>query len=381
MFGLTETQEIFQREIRAFARKELAPLADKRAKLDHMPADIMQKLADMGLFGMCLPEKYGGVESDWVSMGIAIEELARVDTASALMLIPAKITGIALQFGTEQARADWLPGIIQGKKIPTLAITEPDCGSDAAAMRTRAIKKGDKYIISGEKTSITNGMQGDVSLVFAKTDPTAGARGVSCLLVPLDLPGVSRSLFEDMGWRQANRASLFFDEVAVPTSYLVGEENRGFQLAMQQFDFARIGLSLTGLGMAQESLENAITYASQRTAFGRPLAEFEAIAFKIAEDATLLEAGRLLCYRALSMRDQGLTHTKETAMCKWWVPKISLDAIHNALLIHGHLGYSDEYPVERRMRDAVGLEIADGPAEVMKLVIARELIGRQFAPR
>lgn len=380
MFGFTDTQAMFQREIRAFARKELAPDANARAKLDHMTPEIIRKISDMGLLAMNLAEEYGGQPSDWVSTGIAIEELARVDVAAALLLFPAKVVGIALNYGNESTRSEWLPPLIKGEKLAALALTEPDCGSDAAAMKTKAVPDGEVYRITGEKTSVSWGMQADVAVVFAKTDAVAGAQGVSCFLVPLDLPGVSRSSFEDMGWKQVGRASFFLDDVPVPATCLIGEENRGFQLAMKQFDFARVGLGLTALGMAQESLESAVAYARERRAFGKPIARFEGVSFKLAEDATHIEAARLLCYRALWLRDMDKDHTKESAMCKWWCPEVALRAIHNALLIHGHIGYSTEYALERHLRDAIGFEFADGPAQIMKLIIVREIIGRDFLP-
>ncbi|MDP2952627.1 MAG: acyl-CoA dehydrogenase family protein, partial [Chloroflexota bacterium] len=268
----------------------------------------------------------------------------------------------------------------RGDRIICLALTEPGCGSDAAALTTRAVREGDHYVLSGEKTSITQGMQADAALLFAKTDPAARARGVSCFLVPLDLPGVVRSRLPSMGFRPLMAASIILDGVRVPARYRMGEEGRGFHMVMGQFDFIRPCLGLASLGAAQASLEEAIAYAKQRTAFGQPIGKFEGVSFKIAEHLTRVEAARWLCYRTLWLRDQGIPHTKESAMCKWLCPEVAVQAIHDALLLHGHLGYSEEYPIEQRLRDVIGLEIGDGTAQIMKLIITREVLGREFLP-
>lgn len=371
---------MFQREMREFARRELLPGAKQRAKLDYLPREITTKLGERGLLGMNLPEEYGGQPADWVSVGIAEEEIARVDFP--LSILPHHVIGSALAIlqGGREVQEEWLPPLIKGEKMVCLCVTEPDCGSDAAAIKTKAIRSGDHYVLQGEKTSITFGRQAEVGLVFAKTDPTQRARGISAFLVPLDLPGISRSFFPDMGCQPWGRASLILDNVSVPLKYRLGEEGQGFYTVMRQFDFIRVCLGLDALGAAQAALEEAMTYARQRTAFGKPIAKFEGVSFKLAEDATLIEAARLICYRTLWLRDQGLPHTKESAMAKWFAPKVAVRAIHDALLIHGHIGYSAEHPLEQRLRDVIGLEMADGTAEIMKLIISRELMGKEFLP-
>jgi cyclohexanecarboxyl-CoA dehydrogenase len=223
-------------------------------------------------------------------------------------------------------------------------------------------------------------MQANIAFVFAKTDPAAGARGVSCFGVPLDLPGVTRTAMRDIGWIPVQRASINFDEVRVPAKYLVGEEGRGFYLAMGAIGCVRTLLSLLAIGKAEGALEEAIKYARQRTAFGRPIARFEGTSFRIAEQATILESARLLCYQALWLKDQGRPNTKEAAMAKWYGTRMAVMAIHEMLLIFGHVGYCEDYPMEQYLRDAIGNEIGDGPAEIMKLIIAREIIGKDFEP-
>lgn len=379
-FGFTEAQELFRRQVRDFARRELLPGAKERAKLNYLVPEVIRKVADMGLLGVNLPEKYGGTPADWVSVGITVEELARVDFA--ISMLPHQVIGCALGImqGDEELCQEWLPPLIKGEKLIALCVTEPECGSDAASMKMTARRHNDGYILRGEKTSISLGMQAEVGLLFAKTDPLQLARGVTAFLVPMDLPGITRIPIEDTGCRPLRRASLIFDDVRIPVRYRIGGEGEGFYIVMKEFDFIRICVALEALGAAQASLEEAIEYAKQRTAFGKPIARFEGVSFKIAEDATLLEAARLLCYRALWLRDQGQTHIKETAMCKWFAPQVALRTIHDALLIHGHFGYSEELPLEQRLRDVMGWELGDGTAEVMKVIISRELMGREYLP-
>ncbi|MDP2954239.1 MAG: acyl-CoA dehydrogenase family protein [Chloroflexota bacterium] len=379
-FGFTEAQEMFRHHVRDFARRELAPGAKERAKLGTLPAEAVKKLADAGLLGLTLPEKYGGQPSDWVSLGIMHEEIAKIDFGliHSMVIVPA--AGMALLEGSEEVRREWLPALARGEKAACLCLTEPDAGSDAAALKSRAVRDGDSYVLSGDKTSVTRGMEADVAMVFAKTDPAARARGVTCFWVPLNLPGISRSPLEGMGFGPLGRATIAFDQVRVPVSWRVGKEGEGFYLVMRQFDFIRVLLALQCLGMAQASLEEATAYAMQRTAFGRPIARFEAVSFRLAEDHTRIEAARLLCYRTLWLKDQGQPHTKETAMSKYLGIQTAVQAIHNALLIHGHFGYSVEFPFEQRLRDTIGLEIGDGTADIMRVVIAREMMGREFLP-
>ena len=378
-FGFTEAQEMFRREVRNFAQRELMPGAKERTKLDFIPREVRKKIADMGLLGINLPEKYGGQPSDWVSLGIAVEELGRVSAAEGMQpVLPHGILGLVQP--NEELYQEWTPQVIRGDKLVAFGVTEPDCGSDAAAMKTRAIRDGDYYILNGEKVPVSMGMQADAFVVFAKTDPTAGAKGVTCFLVPEELPGMTRSRLAHMGWKLIGSASVIMDNVQLPAQYRLGEEGRGFYYAMAAIDIFRLGVALTCLGAAEQSLEETIEYAKQRTAFGRPIAKFEGVSFKIAEHATMIEAARLLCYRALWIRDQGLPNTKEVAMAKWWSPQVAANAIHDFLLIFGHVGYSEEYPLEQRLRDVIGFELGDGTAETQKVVLVRELMGKEFLP-
>jgi len=382
-FTFTQKEEMFRKMVQMFVQRELAPRGKELANLDHVPWDIIKRMGDMGFFGLGVPEKYGGQPASAVMIGIAFEELCRTGNivGAGPLGTPLGNNLLLANFGTEEAKEEWLASLIKGEKLGCVALTEPGCGSDAAAITTRAVRDGDSYIINGEKTSISFGLQAHVTAMFVKTDPKAGAKGVTCLLCPLDLPGITRSKFTDMGWLQTGRASLVFDGVRVPAKYRLGEEGQGFYVAMGLFDeMLRVVSGLGPLTWAQVALEQAMAYAAQRTAFGKPLAKWEGVSSKIAEGATMIEAARWLCYRALWLKDQGQRNTKEAAMVKFWCPKVAVQVIHDALLIHGHTGYSDEYPIQQMLRDAIGFELADGTAEIMKIIIARELMGRVAVP-
>jgi cyclohexanecarboxyl-CoA dehydrogenase len=379
-FAFTEAQQEFARIVRAFAQQELAPRYAHWDRSGEFPHEQWRKMGEIGITGISLPEEYGGQGADCVTAGIAAEEVARGDFNCGYALIMNCLNGEILQHAQEPVRREWLTGMGSGETIVAIAVTEPRGGSDAAGMLTRAVREGDEYVVSGEKSGISMIMPADGVLVFAKTDPTAGARGVSTFLIPTDLPGVSRTPLRDMGERAIQRGSLFLDDVRVPQNLLIGAEGEGFYQVMHGFDFSRIIIALMCLGAAEQSLDETIAYVKGREAFGRPLAKFEGVSFPIAEHATLLEAARWLCYRGLWLRDQGLPHAKEAAMAKWWGPKVAVDAIHDCLLLHGHYGYTQDLPLEQRLRDVIGLEIGDGTAQVSKIVIARELLGREFLP-
>ncbi|HUM16193.1 MAG TPA: acyl-CoA dehydrogenase family protein [Candidatus Nitrosotalea sp.] len=374
-------QEALGRTLRQFARKELAPHSAEWDRSGQFPWEAWRRMGELGILGLRVPAAYGGQESDFLTFGIAMEEIGRGDFSCTYGIQLAGLAGEILgRSAPEPLKSRWLPPTAAGEAVVALALTEPGAGSDAANLACRAERDGDHYIITGEKSGISLGMVAQAAIVFARTDPRGRARGVTALLVPLDLPGVSRSPLRDMGTRAIARAVLAFDHVRVPASHRLGEEGTGFYQVMQGFDYNRIGIALACLGVAQQSVEETMVYVRERKAFGHPLARFQGVSFPIAEAATHLEACRWLCYRALWLADQGRPHTKESAMTKWWGPRLSVETIHQCLLLHGHYGYTDELPFEQRMRDVIGLEIGDGAAEVMKMVVARELLGRESLP-
>jgi cyclohexanecarboxyl-CoA dehydrogenase len=379
--AFTPEQDELIRILRQFARRDLAPHSAEWDRSGQFPSEAWRQMGELGLLGLRVPAAYGGQESDFVTYGIAMEEIGRGDFACTYGIQLAGLAGQILgRSGSEEIKTRWLPPTARGESVVALALTEPGAGSDAANLACRAERDGDHYVITGEKSGISLGMVAQAAIVFARTDPAGRARGVSAFLVPLDAPGVSRSPLRDMGTRAIARAVLAFDHVRVPASHRLGEEGTGFYQVMRGFDYNRIGIALACLGVAQQSVEETIAYVKERKAFGRPIAQFEGVSFPIAEAATHLEACRWLCYRALWLADQGRPHTKESAMTKWWGPRLSVDTIHQCLLLHGHYGYTDELPFEQRMRDVIGLEIGDGAAEVMKMVVARELLGRESLP-
>ena len=380
-FELTEEQTLLRRVVRDFARQELLPRYTHWDRTDEFPRELWRQMGELGLTGARAPRTYDGQELDAVATGIAAEEVARGDfnLAYAIML-PALCGEVLAGHASERVKREWLAPMARGEAVLGLALTEPGAGSDAKMIQTRAQRDGDEYVITGEKSGISLLMAADALVLFAKTNPEAGARGVTAFLVPTDLPGVTRTPFDDMGSRAVKRGGIFLDGVRVPADYRVGDEGQGFRSVMNGFDLSRIIIALMCLGAAAVSLEETISYVTQRHAFGQPLARFEGISFPIAEHATLIEAARLLCYRGLWLRDRGLPHTKEAAMAKWWAPKLSVDCIHDCILLHGQYGWTRELPLEQRLRDVIGLEIGDGTAQVSKIVVARELMGREFLP-
>jgi cyclohexanecarboxyl-CoA dehydrogenase len=374
-------QDELVRTLRQFARRELAPRSAHWDKSGEFPWEAWRRMGELGLLGLRVPAAYGGQDADFMTFGIAMEEIGRGDFSCTYGMQLAGLAGEILgRSGGEDIKARWLPPTARGEAVVALALTEPGAGSDAANLACRAERAGDGYVITGEKSGISLGMAAQAAIVFARTDPAGRARGVTAFLVPLDLPGVSRSPLRDMGTRAIGRAVLAFDHVRLPASHRLGAEGTGFHQVMQGFDYNRIGIALACLGVAQQSVEETMVYVKERRAFGRALARFQGVSFPIAEAATHVEACRWLCYRALWLADQGRPHTKESAMTKWWGPRLAVETIHQCLLLHGHYGYTDELPFEQRMRDVIGLEIGDGAAEVMKMVVARELMGRESLP-
>jgi cyclohexanecarboxyl-CoA dehydrogenase len=379
--AFTPEQQELVRTVRAFTKKELAPHSARWDQSDEVPVEAWRRVGELGLLGLRTPARFGGQEGDLLTVGIASEEIARGDFCTTHVIQLATLAGeIIGKNGSDEVKERWLPPSASGEALIALALTEPTVGSDAANLECRAVREGDEYVITGEKSGITFGMNAHATILFARTRGAPRARGVTAFLVPLDLPGVSRSALRDLGSHGLRRAVLSFDHVRIPASHRLGVEGSGFYTVMQGFDYNRVIIALACLGSAGVSLEETMAYVKERKAFGRPLAQFEGVSFAIAEAATHLEAARWLCYRALWLADHGQPYTKEAAMVKWWAPKLAVETIHQCLLLHGHYGYTDELPFERRLRDVIGLEIGDGTAEVMKVVVARELMGRESLP-
>jgi cyclohexanecarboxyl-CoA dehydrogenase len=379
-FSLTPEQDTFRDSLKAFGRDLLAPHYRSSDREARFKPGLLREMAGMGLTGLRIPEAFGGSQTDAVTVGVAAETIAYADLNAAYLILNSALIGDLLMLNaSEDQKSRWLPGIASGTSMPALCLTEPDHGSDAANIRLRADKDVEGWRLHGEKTSISLGAEADMAILFARTGGE-GARGVSAFYVELDARHVQRQRLDDIGNRAPGRASLFFDGLPVGRHELIGEIGGGFTQVMKGFDYSRAIIGLMCIGLASAALDDAVEYARQRRAFGSPIGKFQGVAFPLAEHATYLRGARHICYEALWRKDRDLPHSSEAAMAKWWAPKASVEAIHQALLTFGHAGWSSDNPQGQRMRDAMGFEIADGTAQIAKLVLARQLLGREFAP-
>ncbi len=380
-FDFSEDQRAFRDVLHAYAVDVLAPAYRERAASTAFPWELYRRLGDMGLLGIGLPEEYGGTGTDDpILLGLAAETLAYGDVNLAFApvfsgLIAHQIAGGA----TDEIKAEYLPAMIAGERLVAIALTEPGSGSDAAGLSTTAAPVPGGWRLTGEKTAITAAVHAHAALVYAREPGTTRSAGVSCFLVPLTSPGVTTAHTHAMGCAPLGWGSMHFDDVFVPTGNLIGAPGRGLAGALGHFDFSRPAIGLMCLGAAQASLDEACAYAADRTAFGRPLAAYQGVSFALAERATLMEAARWMCYRALWLRATGSPHTAQAAMGKWWPPVVAKDTIETAMKTFGHLGYSAELPLQQRFRDVMAYLIADGTAEIQKRIIATSLLGRVAA--
>lgn len=379
-YGLHEDQESFRQEVRRFAARVLAPHYQSDDKAARFRRELARDLAGLGLTGLRIPEEYGGQGASAVVAGLAAEEVGRADfNATYVIINTALVSDIIVRHATQEQKAAWLPGIAAGTTVPCICITEPGHGTDAASLELKAVPADGGWALYGEKTSITLGMSADRGVVLARTGEP-GARGVSAFWVDLDDATVTRAGFDDLGGRAIGRASLHFDGTWVGRDALIGAEGGGFVSVMQGFDYSRAIIGLACLGAAQASLDEAVQWARDREAFGQPIGRFQGVSFPLAEYTTYVRGARHVCYEALWRKDHDLEHSAEAAMAKFWAPRLSTEVIHQCLLTFGHLGYSTESALGQRLRDVIGLEIGDGTAQVSKLVIARDLLGRPYAP-
>lgn len=377
----SEDQLALQAAAARFAREVLAPDYQKRENLP-FDRDLAREMGALGFIGTDLPEHLGGLGQDSITTGVVVEALAYGDfNMSALPVNVSLNAAVLLQHASREIAEEWVPKMIAGEKLMAICLTEPRGGSDAARIELRARKRGSDYVISGEKTSITFADCADIFLVFARTGTSEdGAHGVSAFFIPEGTPGIARSKFNDIGHRAVGRGSLFFEDVVVPEAFRLGPEGTGFTQVMRGFDYSRALIALECVGPARASLDEAWAYSKEREAFGRPIGQFQGVSFPLAEGESIIEAVRQLAYHTLQLREAGMPHTAEAAMCKWMGPKHAMDVIHNCLLTMGHYGYTFDLPHQQRMRDVMGLQIGDGTAGIMKQIIARQKIGRAAVP-
>lgn len=375
-FSLTDDQLAFRETAARFAAEVLAPTYKAREKAATVPIELRRQMGEIGLIGVEFPESCGGLGVDHVTAGVVLEAIAEGDFNVGYVQLLSSLCGAILsRHAAPEIAADLLPKVVAGEVLLCIALTEPQGGSDAASLRLKAARDGDDWVLTGEKTSISMADQADWAVVFARTGTMESrAHGISAFLVDMRSPGISTTRFDDLGQLAIGRGSIFFDGVRVPATHMLGKEGSGFVQVMQGFDFSRALIGLQCLSVARVSLAETWAYVQERKAFGKPLSDNQGVTFPLAEAETLVEAARLLCFKTLAAKDAGLPHTKEAAMCKWWPPKLAYEVVNTCLLMHGHAGYDVGLPFEQRMRDVLGLQIGDGTAQIMKLIIAREAL-------
>jgi alkylation response protein AidB-like acyl-CoA dehydrogenase len=376
-FDLSEEEKLLRRTIRGFAETEIKPGAAARDEAARFPSELIPKMAEIGLMGINIPEPYGGAGLDAVSAAIAIEELARVDGAVALTVAShnSLCAGHIAQFGSEAQKKKYLPALASGEKLGAWALTEPGSGSDAAALKCRATLRGDNWVLNGEKQFTTHGSVAGIYVIMASTDPANGKKGISAFILERGTRGLNPGKPENkLGVRASDTAALHIEEACVPKENLLGELNGAFADVLRILYGGRIGIAAMAVGIARGALEESIKYAQERRQFGKPIAEFEAIQWMLADMATEIDAARLLVYRAAHLKDAGQPFSTAASQAKLYAAETAMRATTKAVQIHGGYGYLKEYPVERYFRDAKLCEIGEGTSEVHRMVIAKELI-------
>jgi butyryl-CoA dehydrogenase len=370
---LSEEHLLLQKSVREFAEAEVRPLAKENDETGKYPRGLFQKAAELGLTGVAIPEAEGGAGMDHISYAIVVEEISRVCASTGVILSVQNslYCDPIHRFGTDEQKEKFLLPFARGEKIGCYALTEPQAGSNAAALATKAVRKGDKYVINGTKAWITNGGAADAAIVYVNTQPEKGEKGITALIVEKGTPGFAVGKEEKkLGIHATACTELSFSDCEVPAGNRIGEEGAGYKVALSTLDGGRIGIAAQATGIAQGAFEAALSYAQQRQAFGHPIADFQAIQFMLADMATEIDAARLLLRRAAWKQDSGARFSMEAAIAKLFASEMSTRVAHKAIQIHGGYGYSSEYPVERAYRDARITEIYEGTSEIQRLVIA-----------
>lgn len=373
---LTEEQEMVRNSMRSFAQERLAPFAAEWDRSHTFPREALKELAELGAMGMVVPEQWGGAGMDYMSLVLALEEIAAGDgaTSTIVSVQNSLACGIPNRYGNDVQKERWLKPLARGEMLGCFCLTEPHVGSDASAIRSTAVKDGDDWVINGVKQFITNGKYADVAIVFAVTDRTAGKKGISCFLVPADTPGYSVARIEEkMGQKASDTAQLLFEDCRVPADALLGKEGEGYKIALSNLEAGRIGIAAQCLGMARAALEAAVKYAHERETFGKPIFEHQAVNFRLADMATRLEAARQLVWHAASLKDAGRACLKEASMAKLFASEMAESVCSDAIQVHGGYGYVSDFPVERIYRDVRVCQIYEGASDIQRLVIGRAL--------
>ncbi|MFF2854785.1 acyl-CoA dehydrogenase family protein [Peribacillus sp. NPDC058002] len=375
-FQLTDSMKEIRQLVKTFATEVVAPRVKEIEEKDEFFPDVVQKAGELGILGMELPEEEGGINSGTLAAVMSNEEIAKV-SAAVCNVIGAVRLHLALihQFGTEKQKSHWLPALSSGKKIGSFSITEPGAGSDAANIKTTAVKEGNNWILNGGKSFITLGPVADMTVVLTVTDKSKGVHGLTCFIVEKGMPGFLAGPKDYMmGQHGVPVSQLFFDNCVVPEENMLGEEGQGFKVMMAGLDGTRLDIAALSLGLSQAAFEAAAAYAANRQQFGQPIGHFQGVGFMLAEMETEIDAGRLLLYRAAHLRDVGLPFTKQSSMAKYFCSDNAMRHTTNAVQIFGGYGYSKEYPVERFMRDAKICQIYDGTSQIHRMIISRSIM-------
>ena len=383
-FRLAEEHEMVRKMVREFAEREIAPHIKEHDRNQTFDASLLPKMADQGLLGICIPVKYGGAGMDYIALGLACEELERVDTSARVILsVHVGLNSLTLlQWGTEEQKQAYLVPQALGERIATYGLTEPNAGSDAAGIQTTARRDGDVYILNGEKMWISLAHVADQFLIFAYTDKSKKHRGISAFIVEREFDGVTTgTIHGKLGVRAGNTGFISLQDVRVPAKNLLGEEGEGFKIAMSALDNGRYTVACGSVGLIQACLDASVRYANERYTFGQPIGQHQLVQQMIARMAQRLEIGRLLCYKAGWLKNQGIRNTRETSLAKWYCCDAAFDSAADAVQIHGAYGYSDEYDVERYLRNSKGAVIYEGSREIHQIMQAQYALGyRQDRP-
>jgi alkylation response protein AidB-like acyl-CoA dehydrogenase len=377
-YPLTDEERLILDTVRAFARERVAPRAAEIDRTAEFPWDLVREMSKMGLLGVCLPEEYGGAGQSYVLFAMIVEELCKACATTGLIMdvnISLCAEPIVL-FGNEEQKKRFLTPLASGEKLGALAITEPEAGSDAAGIKTTAVRDGDQYVLNGTKVFTTNGGVADIYVCTAVTDPGAGHKGITDFVVEKGMPGLSfGEPLHKLGICGSATTEVHFDNVRVPIENRLGEEGMGFKITMDTLDGGRIGIAAQAVGIAQSALDDAVAYITQRKQFGQRIADFEAVQFMVADMATQIEAARLLTLQAAALREQKIPCARESSMAKLFAGDMAMRVTIDALQLFGGYGYIKEYPAERHMRDAKITQIYEGTQQIQRLVIARSLVG------
>jgi len=375
-FQFTEEQFMMRKMVRDFAEKEIGPAVEKM-EAGEFPREVLTKMGHLGLMGITVPEKYGGSEMDFVSYIIAIHEISKISaTVGVILSVHTSVgTNPIVYFGTEAQKQKYVPKLASGEYLGAFSLTEPNAGSDAANIKTRAALVDDHYKLNGTKAFVSNGGEADLYIVFAVTGPNAGSRGMSAFIVEKDTPGLIIGKDEKkMGLHGSRTVQLTFEDALVPVENILGKEGEGFKIALSNLNIGRIGIATQALGIAEAAYEAAVKYADERQQFGKPIAEQQGIAFKLSDMATAVESSRLLVYQAADLWGRGIPCGKEASMAKLFASKTAVEVATEAIQVYGGYGYTEDYPVERYFRDAKITEIYEGTSEIQRIVIAKHLL-------